>query len=372
MTRVLWRSGLAAGAALTLAGCSLSAFFDPMKAGHLPVSEHIAGTAVVAIAGNGVSGRSVSDVLAAAAQPSQYVDVVRAGRRPVVLAATRTSGPVTRSIAARPKPLHPGASSYQRNLYERDMATWRKARAQARRAVRADSARRARGQVRALRVPARPGLAPGSAAGDLGAECNAAARVIARLTSAAGQPFTGPRVAILYPVSLSGRLSSEELTGDAVIVVMPYLPAEKAVASAQLKLVEAGAIRVTVVGPEDTAGEVASLVSGGLRITTATQVLAGRLLFASGSAVPPPAAVPVLRRLLRLMLRPGATAIINGYASTPGTRRHNYLLSVGRARAVCQFLVKRRVPRLSIVVVGHGAIGPSARDQRVTVVVAES
>jgi outer membrane protein OmpA-like peptidoglycan-associated protein len=79
--------------------------------------------------------------------------------------------------------------------------------------------------------------------------------------------------------------------------------------------------------------------------------------------------------LVPLLLRPGLTAVVNGYASAPGTARHNQRLSLARASSVVAFLVAHGMPEDKLIPVGHGSRDPvpegSAADNRRVVVVIE-
>jgi len=107
-----------------------------------------------------------------------------------------------------------------------------------------------------------------------------------------------------------------------------------------------------------------------------TETLSGAALFANGSARLSPSAARVLTPLLAPLREAGAAAVINGYASTPGTSRANYLLSYARAAAVAAFLEQHGIPASSLDAIGHGAtdlvaVGPSGANRRVVVVIEE-
>jgi peptidoglycan-binding protein ArfA len=108
-----------------------------------------------------------------------------------------------------------------------------------------------------------------------------------------------------------------------------------------------------------------------------TETLSGPALFANDSSVLLPSAVREITPLLTPLRQPGAVAVINGYASTPGSVTANYLISYARAAAVAAFLEAHGIPASSLMIVGHGANGlvapgPSGANRRVTVVVEES
>jgi outer membrane protein OmpA-like peptidoglycan-associated protein len=101
------------------------------------------------------------------------------------------------------------------------------------------------------------------------------------------------------------------------------------------------------------------------------------VLFGNGSYALSATAAAVLGPLVSRLKEPGATAVINGFASTPGTAEGNYLLSYERATAVAKFLEARGVAAAALIIVGHGAsdtvgAGDSAANRRVLVVVEES
>jgi outer membrane protein OmpA-like peptidoglycan-associated protein len=114
------------------------------------------------------------------------------------------------------------------------------------------------------------------------------------------------------------------------------------------------------------------LSQGGARESVSAPVL-----FANDSASLSRSAVIQLHALLPRLLAHGATAVINGYASTPGSALANYNLSYERASAVAAYFESNGVPASSLIVVGHGASDPvaagdSGRNRRVIIVIAAS
>jgi outer membrane protein OmpA-like peptidoglycan-associated protein len=133
---------------------------------------------------------------------------------------------------------------------------------------------------------------------------------------------------------------------------------------------------VSVLGPEFTAAQLSHLVTLGLSQKLVTDVLSGPALFANDSARLGPGAARVLMPLIRPLQLAGVAAVINGYASAPGSQATNYLLSYARAAAVAAFLEAHGVPASSLAIVGHGssdlvAAGPSGANRRVVVVIEE-
>jgi outer membrane protein OmpA-like peptidoglycan-associated protein len=97
---------------------------------------------------------------------------------------------------------------------------------------------------------------------------------------------------------------------------------------------------------------------------------------ANDSSVLLPGAVGILTPLLPPLRKAGAVAVINGYASTPGSAATNYWISYARATAVAGFFEAHGIPASSLIIVGHGASdlvasGPSGANRRVTVVIEE-
>ena len=176
--------------------------------------------------------------------------------------------------------------------------------------------------------------------------------------------------------SLDGTPPGEQLVGADVIALTPFLPGTAAAAAAQEKLIAAGAARASVLGPEATPAEVEQLVSDGLGLRLVSEPLSGPALFGNDSAVLLPAATRVLIPLLAPLRQPGATAVINGYASAPGGIQHNQQLSENRAAAVAAFFEAHGVPASALLVIGHGASdfvapGSSPDNRRVVVVIEE-
>jgi outer membrane protein OmpA-like peptidoglycan-associated protein len=98
------------------------------------------------------------------------------------------------------------------------------------------------------------------------------------------------------------------------------------------------------------------------------------VLFANDGAALSPSAVAQLNPLLPQLRGAGVTAVINGFASTPGTALANYALSYGRASMVGSFFESHGVPASALIIVGHGASdliagGSSGANRRVTVVI---
>jgi outer membrane protein OmpA-like peptidoglycan-associated protein len=225
------------------------------------------------------------------------------------------------------------------------------------------------GQVSHLPRPARRQTS-------LAAECGDAASALLRLGNASGTGPGGARVIVLYASSLAGRLPPGELDGDDVIVVLPYAPTAKAIGSATGNLIAAGAAEASIEGTDTTPAQLAARVAADLSSHAVTDRLSGAALFGNGRARLTRGAARVLLPLIAPLRHPGASAVVNGYASTPGRRRANLRLSYARAAAVAAFLEAHGIPASALEVVGHGStglVGPgaSAANRRVVVIIEE-
>jgi len=364
---------------LVAAGCALGSR-QPQGGPAVTLTEKAAPSALVAVISGTQDGPALARLVAATARTEEHVDVIRAGPAVKVLVAASSPAPATDIVPGRPEAPGAGATSYQQAAYGKRLGSWRDEVSAGRRDVVARTRAALSAWATGLRIEGQVSRPSGGNEGaeSLASECDAAASVLAGLTET-GDSFGGRRVVLLYAQSLSGGTpAAGELNGDDVIVVTPFLPSAAAISWAQASLLGSGAAQASVLGPESTAAEVAQLVSAGLsQHVGSSETLSGPALFANNSAVLLPAAVSVLTPLLLPLRKPGAIAVINGYASTPGSAAANYRLSYARAAAVAGFFVARGIPASSLVIVGHGATGlvapgPSAANRRVTVVIEDS
>ena len=376
MKRMRRRSRFAAAAAavaVATAGCS-PGLFDvprpPAAGGQVVLTEHVTPSALVAVTAAGPENGTLLQVIGATARPLEHLDVASAGGTRALVASSSPAPAVVR-IPAKPVPPARGATSYQEAVYHEAQTRWDRQYATAQRDVAARTAaateRWVRGQL------ARAGSASGQ--GSLGAGYELAASVLAGLVDQAGTRFGG-RVVLLAADRLGDIPPECQLGGADVIAITPFLPGAAAAAAVQEKLIAAGASRASVLGPEATAAEIGRLVSDGLGQREVAEPLSGPALFGNDSAVLRPAAARVLTPLLHLLRQPGATAVINGYASAPGGARHNQQLSENRAAAVAAFFEARGIGAAALLVVEHGASdfvapGTSPDNRRVVVVVEE-
>ena len=379
--RIARRCYLAAGAAATVAataGCG--AILDaaaPSRAAPAPVTltAPAAPSMLVAVAAPGGMSTLVRNVITETARPREDLDVLSAGQRGRALIASISPSPARVTGPGQPRAPGPGASAYQQSQYEHALTHWRGEIEAGRRAVAARTRAATLRWVHALRLPVALTRPPGRRIASLPGDCSIAASTVTGLVNQAGSRFRG-RVVLLSVASLRGLPTPGELDGDDVIAVTSYVPGAAAASAAQLDLLAAGASFAAVLGPEATPAQLGRLVSESLSGRVISQVRSGQALFANNSAALRAAAARVLAPIITDLRRPGASGVVNGFASMPGGRQHNQVLSQDRASAVARYLEARGVPRSSLVVVGHGAsnlAGPgfSGANRRVVVVIQE-
>jgi|GEM_PF-880673 outer membrane protein OmpA-like peptidoglycan-associated protein len=374
---------LSLAAAAAIAGCGFPGL--PASAGRpgtgpaVTLTEQAARSAFVTVTSATVTGQVLARLVAATARPHEDIDILEAAPQPRVIISAVSPPPAKVLIPARPTAPANGATVYQQAVYQKRLTSWQRELAAGKRAVAARTMAASLAWARALDLPAlvRPGTGVAAAdPADLAQECAIAASALAGLAEADGAGFGSRRVVLLYVFSLGGVPPAGELAGTDVIVVTPALPSAESVSSTQAALLAAGAAQASVLGPEITASQIAELVDIGLSHRSLTENLSGPALFGNDSAALLPGAGRVLAPLLAPLRQAGAMAVINGYASAPGSAAANYRLSFARATAVAAYLEARGVPEYSLIIVGHGASdlvapGPSGSNRRVVVVVEE-
>ncbi len=379
MIRRRGAGGLALGLTAVLAGCSLNGIGDPPKAPPpgppVVITQRAARSALVSVLDGAASGAALAHLVKATARPLEDLAVLRAGAPAQTVVSSVSPEPPTVLVAGKPAAPGGGETSYQAAQYADRSRRWRGQVAAGRRAEAAQMSGALASWLRGLGLPAWADEAadPGPAS-SLAGESVAASSALAGLEEENGNPFGSRRVIVLYTGDLTGRPPAGELAGDTVLVVVPYLPTAAAASAAQADLLAAGAAQAAVVGPEMTSTQIAALVSAGLSQSGAHESVSTPVLFANASAVLTPSAVSQLAALLPRLRGPGVTAIINGFASAPGTILGNYTLSYDRAAAVASFLEARGIPASALIIVGHGASDlvaarNSGLNRRVTVVI---
>jgi outer membrane protein OmpA-like peptidoglycan-associated protein len=383
MSKLIHRAGLigaATAAATLLAGCNFaSSSGSPSTGPSVPVRPNVPATALLAVTNGPAAGSALSALVAGTARPNEDIEILQAGTPARTIVASGSPAPMTVVLPGEPRAPGGGQTDYQMAEYAKRHQAWQAQRT-------ADLAAGA-AKTRANTAAWLAGLGisqklsrladPPADQGSLAAESAVAASALAGLEEEAGNTFGHHRVIVLFCDDLSGALPAGELTGDDVIVVTSYLPTAAATSTAQADLLGAGAAQAAVVGSEVTAAQLAGLVSADLSEHGPSDSVSEPVLFGNDSYALSPAAVASLRRLLPELRKPGVTAVINGYASTPGNAEANYLLSFERATAVARWLEANRIPESALIIVGHGASdgvgsGASAANRRVLVVIEET
>jgi len=378
MRRTIWLTAAASAVILATAGCGPGLFSagQPVPSGRpVVLTQHVAASALVAVTGAGGPDSMLFDVLAATARPQEHLDIEQAGGRGQVPVASVAPTPVTVRIAGRPDPPAGGATSFQQASYDKQLRTWEQEEAAGQHAVAVRTAQATGAWVHGLlaRAAGMDRADADTSLATLGAECALAASVLSGLVDQAGIRFSG-RVLVLAVGRLDGAPPAGELDGDDVLVLTSTVPAATAAAAAQQNLIAAGASRAAVLGPEATPAELAQVVADGLGARQVTDTVSGPALFANDSAVLQPSAARVLAPLVARLAEPGVTAVVNGYASAPGSAARNQRLSQDRAAAVARYLEAHGVSAAELFVVGHGASnlvgsGSSGDNRRVVVVI---
>jgi outer membrane protein OmpA-like peptidoglycan-associated protein len=373
-------SGVAA--VTLLAGCGLSNVGGPpdgpATGPPVTITQEVAPSALLAVMADPASASALSGLVASTARPNEDVRILRAGASATTIVASDSPPPSQIVVPGPPLAPSGGQTDYLTAQFAKRLKTWR---AKYAADVQADAAQT---RVKVSEWLARLGIPqkisrladPPGDQGTLAAESAIAASALADLEEEVGNIFGGRRVIVLYCENLSGGLPAGELTGDDVVVVTGYLPTAAAASAAQADLLGAGAAQAAVIGPEVTATQLAALIAADLSQGAPGEVVSAPVLFGNDSYALELAAISSLERLLPRLRKPGVTAVINGFASTPGTAEANYILSFERATAVAQFLEANGVPESSLIIVGHGATdlvgsGASSANRRVLVVIEE-
>jgi outer membrane protein OmpA-like peptidoglycan-associated protein len=367
--------GLVAATCLLIgvSGCNFGA--QPRATSPDTLTKTVVPSALVAVVSGPAAGPSLAGLVADTARPGEYLDVLEADPAATILAAASPPPPARVVIPGRPAAPGPGSTSFQQAKYHQSLARWQRDVASAKEAGASQTRAALASWASSLSLARKVSRLPGPS-GDLSSECAVAVGVLAGLDESVGASFGGRRVVLLYAPNLDGSLPPGELTGDDVIVVTSFLPSAAAASAAQASLLAAGAARASILGPEATAAQLTQLVTLGLSQKTVTDSLSGPALFANDSARLEPGAARVLVPLIGPLREAGAAAVINGYASTPGSWETNYRLSYARAAAVAAFFETHGIQASSLAIVGHGssdpvAPGPSSANRRVVVVIEE-
>lgn len=376
MRNVIYRAGGAAGVLALLTGCSLSSLggspSDHATGSAITITQHVTPSALLTVMTGRASGPALFGLVAGTARPDEDVRILQAGASAKTIVAADSPAPASIVIPGPPAAPGRGETDYQSALYARQLTAWRAKRSAGVQAEGAETREKVAQWLGGLAIPQKVSMLadPPGDEGTLAAESAVAASALADLESEAGAIFGGRRVIVLFCDDLSGPIPAGELTGDDVIVVTGQLPAEADASSAQADLLEAGAAQASVVGSSVTATQLDTLVSADLSQGAGRgDLVSVPVLFGNDSYALSAGAVGELRRLLPRLREAGTIAVINGYASTPGTAQANYVLSFERATAVAHFFESQGVPAASLIIVGHGASGTSGANRRVLVVI---
>jgi outer membrane protein OmpA-like peptidoglycan-associated protein len=383
MSKLIRRAGLigtATAAATLLVGCNFASSSANTETGpSVTVRPNVPATALLTVLTERASGPALSGLVTSTARPNEDIAVLQAGTPVRTIVASYSPGPSAVIVPGQPLAPGGGQTDYQMAQYTQREQAWRTKRAADLAAGAAQTRANISAWLAGLDLPQKlSGLAdPPADEASLATEGAIAASALAGLEGQAGNPFGHHRVVVLFCNDLSGALPVGELTGDDVIVVASYLPTAAATSTAQVDLLVAGAAQAAVVGSEVATAQLAGLVSADLNGQGTSDSMSEPVLFGNDSYALSQAAVASLQLLLPELRKPGVTAVINGYASTPGTAEANYLLSFERATAVARWLEADGVPESAVIIVGHGAsdvVGPgaSAANRRVLVVIEET
>ena len=369
-----------AGLALTLAGCGLlgapGTAAAPAAGPSVSISQDMPPSALVAVLESAASGPAISALVNATVRSSEELTVLRAESPPKIILSSASPPPATVVVPGKPTAPRGDQTSYQAAQYANRLKHWRGEVTAGKNAEAAQVRDSLAAWLRGLSLAAKIGQLtdpPGPAA-SLVTESAAAASALAGLAEEHGNVFGSRRVVLLYTDDLASRPPAGELSGDTVVVITRSLPSVAAASAAQVNLLAAGAAQAAVVGPEVTGPQLAALVSADLGQGGIHESASAPVLFANNSAALSPSAVAQLTLLLPQLREPGVTAVINGFASTPGTALANYTLSFDRAAMVASFFESHGIPASALIIAGHGAsdlisAGNSGANRRVTVVI---
>lgn len=385
MKKIVKWSGTAVltGVVLTLNSCGLTGLTAGAAGARtgpaVAITQPAAPSALVAVVNGPASGAALADLVAKTARSREDLAVLEADTPPKAVLSSVSPAPPTVTVAGRPAAPAANATSYQLAQYADRVKRWRSEVAAGRQAEAAQARATLSQWLQGLALATRLGRLsdPPAAASSLAAECAAAASAVVGVEQQKNRAMDSHRVIVLYTGNLSGRLPAGELTGEMVVVVTPFLPTAAASSAVQADLLAAGAAQAAVVGPEVTRTQIASLVSADLSQDGPPESTSAPVLFGNDSASLSRSATAQLNALLPRLLSAGVSAVINGYASAPGSALTNYNLSYARASAVAAYFEHRGVPASSLIIVGHGAsdpvaVGDSGSNRRVVIVIESS
>ena len=379
MRKIIQRAGTA-GLAFALAGCGLlgapGTATAPAAGPSVSISQDTPPSALVAVLGSAASGAAISALVTATVRSSEELTVLQAEAPPKIILSSASPPPATVVVPGKPTAPRGDQTSYQAAQYANRLKHWRGEVTAGKNAEAAQVRDSLAAWLRSLSLAAKIGQLtdPPGPASRLVSESAAAASALAGLAEEHGNVFGSRRVVLFYTDDLASRPPAGELSGDTVVVITGSLPSVAAASAAQVNLLAAGAAQAAVVGPEVTGPQLAALVSADLGQGGIHESASAPVLFANNSTALSPSAVAQLTLLLPQLREAGVTAVINGFASTPGTALANYTLSFDRAAMVASFFESHGIPASALIIAGHGAsdlvsAGNSGANRRVTVVI---
>jgi len=377
--KIIQRAGTA-GLAFALAGCGLlgapGSVTAPAAGPSVSISQATPPSALVVVLESAASGPAISALVNATVRSSEELTVLQAGAQPKIILSSASPPPATVVVPGKPTAPRGDQTSYQAAQYANRLKHWRGEVTAGKNAEATQVRHSLAAWLRGLRLAAKIGQLtdPPDPAASLVMESAAAASALAGLAEEHGNVFGSRRVVVLYTDDLASRPPAGELFGDTVVVITRSLPSVAAASAAQVNLLAAGAAQAAVAGPELTGPQLAALVSADLGQGGIHESASAPVLFANNSAALSPSAVAQLTLLMPQLREAGVTAVINGFASTPGTALANYTLSFDRAAMVASFFESHGIPESALIIAGHGASdlvssGTSGANRRVTVVI---
>lgn len=288
--------------------------------------------------------------------------IVLSDRDGAVLASSMAPPAPTTRVSGPPASLPADPTSFQKARYAQAMQKYQKTIRQAKQALRETQQQRlaswALSVARTVSVQAT--LRTGSNE-DLDASLGVAAAEFSSLRQAGASSATGKVIAITgtdQGTALSAPMPPADLQGSTV--VLDNFPGDSDEEGAwQAALLQGGAARAILLTPAID-DQFTTVVRQGLD-GAVTDTLTS-LLFGLGQYELAPAALPQLRKLLRLLTAsyPHATVTIDGYTDDLPTPGGNLLLSQRRAQDVENWLIAHNVAASRLQAVGYGDTNPVA------------
>ena len=279
------------------------------------------------------------------------------------MASSQAPPSPTSRVPDPPAPLSSQPTSFQKARYRQAVRQYQAVVLRARRALQTEQRQELETWARSTvaRAKVRPVLQSTrtvSISADLGA-------VISDLSSMRQAGLGGaPTVIAIIGIDVAAALSVPKSTASlqsSTVVVDDFAGTANEEAAWQASFVQSGAARAVILTPA-TDNQLAPVVEQGLD-GALTDTLTS-VLFGLGQYRPQPAALPQLRRLLRLLtvIYPHATATIDGYTDNLPAPGGNILLSRQRAHAVEEWLIAHGVAAGRLQAFGYGDTDPVAPD----------